>query len=175
MKWPRLNISESIYDRTLKQKLLDRAWLGLQIDTAHDLYTTSGFRGPSSSRWPWKLFVAENGRITCGNSTCYPEYKNISFADLALRTRSQGPREIVDFDQIKRLPQLNYEVAGNILQFSVIELGSLNTEHLTRPTSLKGQGHRSVLKSSIWGPTLLETSGYLSKAVRRRHPICNAG
>ena len=88
------------------------------------------------------FFFADNTDITHGNTRYRPEYKDIKFADRALRSRSQGPREIVDCDQINRVFQQICEVAGPIWQCSVIELGSLVTVQPTRPTSLKGQGHR---------------------------------
>ena len=88
------------------------------------------------------FFFADNSNIARGNSTYHTEYKNIRFVDLAPRSRSQGPLEIVDFDQINRVFQQSCEVAVPIWQRSVTELGSLITEHPTRLTSLKSQGHQ---------------------------------
>ena len=45
------------------------------------------------------FFFADKSNIAHGNTTYHLEYKNIRFADLAPRSRSQGPREIADFDQ----------------------------------------------------------------------------
>ena len=51
------------------------------------------------------FFFAENSNIAHANSTYHPEYKNVRFADLAPRSRSEGLREIVNFDQINRVFQ----------------------------------------------------------------------
>ena len=87
-----------------------------------------------------EFFCASNNNIAHGNTAYHPEYKNIRFAELA--SRSQRPREVVDFDQINRVFHAKCEVAGLLLQCSVIKHGSLLTENAILPTSLKGQGHQ---------------------------------
>ena len=72
----------------------------------------------------------------------HPEYKNIRFAGLTPRSRLHGPCEFIDFAKINRIFKQKCEMVGLILQFSVIKLGSLLTEHTISQMSLKGQGHK---------------------------------